>query len=142
MLVSGIMLSREVFDFLNISAGRLGRSLHMASTSWGFLLMAVHLGFHWGMVMGAAKKLMKKPQGNFHIALVSRLAAAILSAYGIYAFIARQIWQRLFILVEYAFFNYEEPAILFFADYTAIMGLFACVAYYTVKLIRKDVGSL
>lgn len=135
MLVSGVMLSREVFDFLNISAGRLGRRLHMVSTSWGFLLMSIHLGFHWGMVVNAAKKLTNKSDRNITIA--SRLAAVILSVYGVYALIFREIWNKLFLLVEYAFFDYEEPALLFFADYTAIMGLFACVAYYSVKLIRK-----
>ena len=135
MMISGIMISREVFDFLNINAARLGRRLHMASTSWGFLLMSVHLGFHWDMVIGVAKKMTKKSERTF--VFISWWAAAILSAYGIYAFISRQIWHHLFLVVEYAFFDYEEPLIFFFADYITIMGLFACAAYYTVKLIRK-----
>lgn len=138
MLVSGMMLSREVFDFLNISAGRLGRRLHMLSTSWGFVLISIHLGFHWGMVVGAAKRSMKKLEINSsYPGLVARLIVILLSGYGLYAFITRQMWQKLLLLMEYAFFDYEEPAIIFFADYIAIMGLFACIAYYTVKLIRK-----
>ena len=52
MMVSGIMLSREVFGFLHLRAGMFGRRLHMVSTAWGYLLMSMHLGMHWGMVVG------------------------------------------------------------------------------------------
>lgn len=138
MLTSGMMLSREVFDFLDIRAGRLGRRLHMLSTSWGFVLISLHLGFHWGMVVGATKRLSKKLGINSsYPGFVARLAAILLSVYGIYAFITRQMLEKVFLLMEYAFFDFEEPVIFFFADYIAIMGLFACVAYYTAKVIRK-----
>lgn len=135
MIVSGVMLSREVFGFLSISAGWFGRRLHMVSAAWGYVLMSAHLGLHWGMVVGAAKKLATKNGKNVWT-LICRVAAATLSVYGIYASISRQIWLKMFLLIEYAFFDYEEPAIFFFADYIAIMGLFAGVVYYAVRLIR------
>jgi hypothetical protein len=138
MLVSGMMLSQEVFDFLNLSSGRLGRRLHMLSTSWGLVLISLHLGFHWSRVVGAVKRRMKKSRGKAsRFGIVARLAALLLSAYGIYAFIARRVWEKLFLLVEYAFFDFEEPAVFFFADYIAIMGLLACVAYYAAKPAGK-----
>ena len=60
MMVSGMMLSREVFGFLNFRAGMFGRRLHMISTSWGFCLMSVHIGIHWGMVVSKVKKVSVK----------------------------------------------------------------------------------
>lgn len=138
MLASGMMLSREVFDFLNLSSGRLGRRLHMLSTSWGFVLISLHLGFHWGMVVNGFKRIMKQSGINSsYPGLVARLAAVLLSVYGIYAFITRQMWEKVLLLVEYAFFDFEEPVIFFFVDYIAMMGLFAGIAYYTAKLIRN-----
>ncbi|MFZ7101409.1 MAG: DUF4405 domain-containing protein [Peptococcaceae bacterium] len=138
LLASGMMLSREVFDFMHLSSGRLGRRLHMLSTSWGFVLISMHLGFHWGMVVSTVKRLMKKLGINSsYPGLAARPAAVLLSVYGIYAFITRQMWEKVLLLVEYAFFDFEEPVVFFFADYIAIMGLFACIAYYTAKLLRK-----
>lgn len=138
IFASGMMLSREVFDFINFSSSRLGRRLHMLSTSWGFMLISMHLGFHWGMVVRAVKRLMKKLGINStYPGRVARLAALLLSVYGIYAFITRQMWEKMLLLVEYAFFDFEEPVIFFFIDYIAIMGLFACIAYYTANLTRK-----
>jgi hypothetical protein len=69
--------------------------------------------------------------------LVLRLAAFCIVAYGVYAFIVRQFGERMFLRIDYAFFDYEEPAVFFFLDYIAVMGLFACAGYYVVKLARK-----
>ena len=53
LMISGIMMSREVFAFLPIEGGMgFARILHMISAYWGFILMSIHLGFHWGMIMG------------------------------------------------------------------------------------------
>lgn len=138
MIISGVMLSRDVFYSLNVSAGTLGRKLHMVAGSWGFLLVSIHLGLHGSMLTGVVKRLTKTPESSsFYSVLTSRTAAIVLSAYGIYAFISKEIWQQLFLLREYSFFDYEEPTLLFFGDYIAIMVLFACAAHYSVKLIRK-----
>ena len=55
LMVSGIILSRKVFDFLPVSGGMgFARMLHMLASYWGFLFMSLHLGLHWNMVMGMA----------------------------------------------------------------------------------------
>lgn len=61
LMISGIILSREVFAFLPISGGiALARSLHVLSAFWGFVLMALHLGLHWNIILGAVRKMSKK----------------------------------------------------------------------------------
>lgn len=139
MMISGIMLSREVFSFLNLRAGMFGRRLHMVSTAWGFCLMAAHVGLHWGMVVAMMKKL---PVSGKWAGMIARGVAALLALYGIYAFISRQIGERMLLLMEYAFFDYGEPAVFFFADYICILILFAALSYYLAKLLRKKKRSV
>lgn len=138
MMISGVLLSREVFGFLNLRAGMFGRRLHMVSTAWGFCFMAAHLGLHWGMAVRAAKKI---PTRGKWTVILARGIAVILSCYGVYAFCSRQIMERMFLLMEYAFFDYEEPAVLFFADYISILIFFAALSYYLAKLLRKKKGE-
>lgn len=143
MMISGVLLSREVFGFLNLRAGMFGRRLHMVSTAWGFCFMAAHLGLHWGMAVRAAKKIPTHGRKAFHekwTVILARGIAVILSCYGVYAFCSRQIMERMFLLMEYAFFDYEEPAVLFFADYISILIFFAALSYYLAKLLRKKRG--
>lgn len=137
MMVSGILLSCEVFGFLNLRAGMFGRRLHMVSTAWGFCLMAAHVGLHLGMVVGMAKKILVNGKWA---GFVARGIVVLLAGYGIYAFISRQIGERMLLLMEYAFFDYGEPAVFFFADYVSILILFAALAYYLAKLLRKRKG--
>lgn len=138
---SGIMLSRNVFAFLNVSGGMTGRLLHMISTAWGYVLMAMHLGLHWGMAVAMSRKLIckafKRPVRPTQIGKIAGgIVAAGISAYGIYAFIHREIAERLFLLVEYAFFDFTEAPVFFFLDYLAILVLFAAITYYSVKTAR------
>ena len=37
----------------------------------------------------------------------------------------------------FVFFDFEEPLAVFFLDYLAVMGLFAVIGYYTIKLLRR-----
>ena len=57
LMVSGVILSNHVFDFLPILGGMgFARTLHMLASFWGFLLMALHLGLHWNVFLGMARK--------------------------------------------------------------------------------------
>ena len=110
----------------------------MVSTSWGFCLMAIHIGLHFGIVISMVKKI---PFRNQWITIVIRVIGFLLAFYGFYAFISRQIGERMLLLMEYAFFDYDEPAIFFFADYVCILIFFAMVAYYLGKFLRKKKGE-
>lgn len=131
---SGVMLSREVFGFLQLRAGMLGRRLHLVSTAWGFLLAAAHLGLHWGTAIRFVSKRLRPTRW---MGIAAKALALLLSLYGVYALISRQIVDRLFLLTEYAFFDYSEPGLFFFADYACIFILFATPAYYLTRLFRK-----
>lgn len=57
---SGIVLSRHVFAAFPIGGPMAtARSMHMAASYWGFVLMSLHLGMHWGMIVGMFRRLLK-----------------------------------------------------------------------------------
>ena len=43
----------------------------------------------------------------------------------------------MFLQTLFAYFDYAEPMAAFFADYLAIMVLFAAGGYYTGRLLKK-----
>ncbi|MDE7309776.1 MAG: DUF4405 domain-containing protein [Lachnospiraceae bacterium] len=135
-MVSGIILSRHALSFLGINSGRaFARNLHMLSAYWGFVFMSLHLGIHWGMIMGIARKLAKKPSEVRKWIL--RAAAALIAGYGVYAFIERNIGSYMLLQNQFVFFDFEEPFILFLFDYITVMGLFTVTGYYLSKLLSK-----
>lgn len=134
-MVSAVLISREVFAFLPIRGGRMfGRTLHMLSAYWGFVLMALHLGLHWNRMMGMAGRLCRTPSRTRRILL--RAAGICIAICGLYAFIRRGIPDYLFLRTQFVFFDFEEPLPLFFLDYLAAMGLFVWIGHYLAKAVR------
>ncbi len=136
-MVSGVILSRHALAFLPISGGRaFGRNLHMLSAYWGFVVMSLHLGLHWSMMMKAVKKLSggsrKMPKG------ILRIIALLIAVYGLYAFVKRDIGSYMFLKIQFAFFDFEEPLLLFMLDYLAVMGLLVAAGYYLAKGLRQS----
>ena len=135
LMVSGIILSRHALSFLPIKGGRsFARNLHMLSAYWGFVLMSVHLGFHWSMMMGMAKKFFPKPSAVRKWVL--RILALVIAGYGVYAFIRRDIGIYMLLRSHFVFFDYEEPLVFFYLDYIAVMGLFIWNGNYVCVGLR------
>ncbi|WP_303002201.1 DUF4405 domain-containing protein [Dialister invisus] len=134
-IYSGVILSEHALSFLPIEGGRaFAREVHMISAYWGFVLMALHLGLHWSMIMGMARRLVKElpTVGKWLL----RGIVTFVAGYGVYAFIQREIGQYMFLKNHFAFFDFEEPLIFFLADYMAVMVLFAWASHYFSKGLR------
>ena len=136
-LVSAVLISREVFAFLPIRAGRgFGRTLHMLSTYWGLLFLSLHLGFHWNRMMGMAARIFgptSRPRR-----MILRILGAGIALYGVYAFLSRQIPTYMFLQSQFVFFNFEEPILFLFLDYCAVMGLFVWISHYLMNGLLRS----
>ena len=134
---SGIVLSRHVFAALPIGGGMAtARVLHLAGAYWGFILISVHLGMHWGMVMGIFRK---KSGGKMLVTLlwILRFLAVGMAVYGAICFYQADIVSYLFLKVEFAFLDYEKSGVLILAEYLAMMGLWVFISYYVSKALDK-----
>ena len=123
--VSAVPISRdrEVFAFLSIRRGMaLGRVVHLLCAYWGFVLLSLHLGLHWGNITAMAGRCWGHPPRAGRIAL--RVLGAAIAVAGAYALVRRDIPDYLFLRTQFVFFDHDEPRILFFLDYMAAMGLF------------------
>ncbi len=134
LVVSGVMLSRYVFAFLPIRGGMaFARRLHMLTAYWGFILMAVHLGLHWGMVVGRLKgRGLLGPKRRW-----LQWFGWALAAWGLWAFFRRDFPSYLFLRILYSFWDYDQPLYLFLWDYLAIMALGVWLGYYATKGLQR-----
>ena len=135
--VSGVIMSRYAFSFLQITGGvGMARTVHLLSSYWGFVLMSFHAGLHGQTVVQAIRKTLL-PKSSKCAGAVLTLMAAMIAACGVYAFIRRQFANYLFLKVPFVFFDFDEPRIYFMVDYISIMLLFAFAGYYLLKLLKK-----
>ena len=120
LIISGIALSRTVFSFLPIEgSGSWGRTLHLLTSYWGFVLMSFHLGQHWSMILNRVRRSAKRP-------VILRVLAVI----------KREIGTYMTLQNTFVYFDFGEPLFFFFIDYIAIMGLFVFLGYYVTSALK------
>ena len=130
-IASALMLSRDVFYEWGLMNAGVGRKLHMLSTVWTFLLISFHFGLHFQMFIGMAKRAVKLSQRAATICKwLFRVLLLTVCIYGIVCFIQRELWNEMFLLVQFKFMDFDEPAAKFFLDYICIFALFAAIGYY------------
>ncbi len=135
--VSGAVLSRYALDFLPIRGGRASaRVVHMLCAYWGVVLMSLHLGLHWNMMLAKVRNIGKAQTW------LLRLAALAVAVYGIYAFAKQDILNYLLLRNHFVFFDFDAPRIVFYLDYIAIMGLFIFIGHYLARWLRRGKKSM
>lgn len=134
---SGVVLSRHVFDFLPITSGMaLARVMHLSASYWGFVLMSLHIGLHWGMMVGMFHKLAGGKRSPA-LAWTARFLAVAIAIYGAVYFRHADIFSYMFVREEFVFFDYEKSAALVFAEQIVMMGTWIFAGYYVSKGIGK-----
>lgn len=135
LMVSGILLSRHVFSALRVRGwSAMARQAHIVCSFWGFVLMSLHLGLHWTMALNTVRWFAVTRTRAF------RALGALIALYGAYAFWRRGFPGYLLLRTHFLFLDYEEPILLFFLDYLAVMGLFVFCAHYGGHLlVHKNV---
>ena len=156
LMISGIILSNQIFTFLNIQGGLgFARIAHLLASHWYYLFMSLHIGLHVGVIANKmrhpapinchpeldseshAEEMPKQVRHDKLRKIIPRIILALVCAYGIYAFIARGVWKYLILQQQFFFFDLERGYILFAIDYISIIILFATLSHLLAKSLKK-----
>lgn len=134
--LSGIALSKHLYTGGSLTGlAASAREIHMLLAYWSYVLMSLHLGVHMDAMVKAISRKRNVNDTKLGFLIV---ASAAISVYGIYAFIRRGFPGYMFMQTMFAFFDYGEPKLYFFADYLAIMVLFAICGHYAALLLKRN----
>ena len=132
--VSGIMMAKHTFGFIHFRSGTASaRLIHLLASYWGYVLMCLHLGLHWNIVLGMAWRVMHITEGLEWRTWLLRIAAAFVAVYGAYAFLVRGFPEYMFLRTQFVFYDFGEPLPSFFLFFLAVMALFVCIGHCMAK---------
>jgi hypothetical protein len=137
LIVSGVFISRTVFDFIPVKGSLIMRQIHVFCAYWGFVFMSVHLGLHWEMIIAAVRKMTGTTSINLVRTIVLRVIAVLIVLFGVQASFDRNIGSKLILYYTYDFWNSDDPVISIFISYLTIMGIYVCATYYFLKFVQK-----
>ena len=109
------------------------RRLHMISTSWGFVLMAIHLGLHLNIFLTRLNQKMR----NNTFEYVYYLIMILFMIFGVYAFIKTELWKDMFLVNQFKFFDYDQSPYLFYCGEIAITFFVSLMTYLIIKMLKK-----
>lgn len=136
--VTGIMMAKHAFpDLPHVGRRSFARVLHLLGAYWGFTFCCLHAGMHMANVI----RKWKSKTGLARI--LPAVLALCISGYGVYAFIKRGLPRYMTLKEQFVFFDFEEPLVLFFLNYAAILMMLillgAVLGYELQKIRRKTV---
>lgn len=137
LMITGIMISRDVFAFLGLNSGLTVHQLHTCAAAWGLVFMSIHVGMHWQMLINMTAKITGHINKNIIVTIIQRIIAVGIVLYGIKSSFDLNIGSKLFMQAAFSYWNFDESTIGFFLAYLSIMGIYITATYYLVALINK-----
>ncbi len=134
LLISSIIVSRVVFDFALVENGFLMRQIHTLAAYWVLVLMSIHVGLHWTMIMKVTGKIFNLGFSRLRAAVV-RLAGLAVMVGGVQCSFDRGLGSKL--LMRHSFDFWEGSPAGFFISYIMIMGLYIGLTHYSLKFLHS-----
>lgn len=137
-MLSGVFVSQYIFDIGNGSTIVFGRTLHLVSTAWAFILMSLHFGMHLGAFIGMVKKISKNKSTANVLKCAFIIMAAVICLYGAYLFTKRRFWEELFHLMDFQKeYDYTKMFSVYCVESAAISAMFVVIGYCAKLILTK-----
>lgn len=134
LLVTSLMISRSMFSFLPLSGGNVARQIHGLAAYWALIIVSVHVGMRWSMIMSVASGWFRISGRSKVRTAVLRTLAAAMAAYGIHSSFVIGIGSRLMAEITMNVWDFSQSSRGFFLRIASVMVLCGGSAHYAMKL--------
>jgi hypothetical protein len=138
VMISSVPVSRDIFPYISINNDMSLIQIHVMTSYWGFIFMAVHIGLSWGTIINAVRKMTGMTSTSRIRTIGLRLIAVLIVVYGVQTSFEKDMLSRLTVYNPFGW-NYDEALIGFLVDYLAIMGIYISGTHYALKFVQNQV---
>lgn len=133
LLLTSVLISKALAPYLPAWGGFTVRQIHTLAAYWVLLIVAIHLGLRWPMLMGVARNMLGIKGTNPLRTLVLQTLAGTIAIHGIWSFVQLGLGAKLSMQMTLDWWNFEEAVAGFFIHCMAIAGLVMVVTYYGLR---------
>jgi hypothetical protein len=137
LLVTSALISNALSGFMSPFGGFTARQIHTLAAYWVLVIVAVHLGLRWPMIMGVARGILGISESSAVRSWALRLIAVAIAAHGVWSSFELGLGTKLAMRVTLDWWNFEESVAGFFAHCVAIAGLCIFLTYYAGKWLQR-----
>lgn len=136
VMLSSVPISHDIFAFIPINNDMILLQIHVMTSYWGFIFMAVHIGMSWGTIINAVRKMGITCTSRIDT-IVFRIIAVMIVVYGVQASFERDMFYKLTVYNPFGW-NIDKSSMGFLIDHLAIMGIYISGTHYVLKFVRKQ----
>lgn len=136
VLVTSLMISQSLFGFLSLNGGYTARQIHTLAAYWAVVVVSVHVGLRWLMIMGVVRHLFGITSTNMVRTVCLRLLAFAIAVYGIHSASMVDLGAKLTATVTMDYWDFTVATLPFFIHVASIIGLWVVVSHYLATALR------
>lgn len=137
LLGTSLVISETLFAGLRLDDDFTARQIHAGIAYWLLVVVAIHLGLRWPLLMAVTRKLLGIVAPNAARTAVLRLLAIGIAVQGVFSALALNLRSRLTFQMSLDWWNFEESVAGFFVHSLAVMGLCACLTHYAMQWLQR-----
>lgn len=137
LLATSLVISETLFAGLRLDNDFTARQIHVGIAYWLLLIVALHLGLRWPLLMATTRRLFGLTETNAVRTAVLRLITISIAVQGVYSVIELNLRYRLLFQMTLDWWSFEESVVGFFGHCLAIVGLGIFLTYYTMQWLER-----
>ncbi len=144
LLATSLVISEMLFAGLRLDDDFTARQIHVGVAYWLLVIVAIHLGLRWPLLMAVASRLFGIAKLSAMRTVILRLVATAIAAQGIYSALALNLRYRLLFQMTLDWWNFEGSVAGFFGHCLAVMGLCIFLTHFAMQglgRIRRRVAD-
>ncbi|MBY3233399.1 DUF4405 domain-containing protein [Rhizobium laguerreae] len=142
MLSTSLLISRDLFSFLALDGAFAVREIHMFAGYWTLLIIAIHLGTRWMVVMNTIRSTLGLSSPSAARTMALRATAMAIAIWGVRSSLEMAFGSKLTLTYSLDMWDFNESMLGFFINYASIVGLYAALAHYVLSFISKGRARL
>lgn len=135
MLATSLLVSRDLFPFTALSGTFAVREIHMFAGYWVLLIIAIHLGTRWTVVMNTIRSTLRLSSPSTLRTMVLRATTLAIAIWGVKSSFDMTFGTKLMLSYSLDMWDFNENTLGFFIGYTSIVGLYAAITHYALGLL-------
>ncbi|NSZ65468.1 DUF4405 domain-containing protein [Agrobacterium tumefaciens] len=139
MLVTSLLVSRDLFPFTALSGAFAVREIHMFAGYWVLLIIAIHLGTRWGVVMKTIQSTLRLASPSTLRTMVLRAMALAIAIWGVKSSFEMAFGTKLMLNYSLDMWDFSENTVGFFIGYASIVGLYVAIAHYALGFLGSAI---
>lgn len=133
LLVTSVIISSTLSSLMSLGGGFTARQVHALAAYWALVIVAVHLGLRWPVIMGVAGRLFCISGASATRTVALRTIAIVVATHGVWSSFELGVGAKLSMQMTLDWWSFEDSVAGFFVHCTTIAGVYVVATYYAMN---------